>query len=158
MERRLEQSDTHWVGSLRMAAPDRSSLQSNRYSLLPCDLRALNSSDALEKIQNVLDPNKDTMILAECVLAYLSPKESATLLRNLSNILQKPFAICYEMCVAGETTSAEAEPDKLGAVMLTNLQVRICTMIAFNLLVMTELVSHHRHATSSCRALELIQL
>lgn len=70
----------------------------------------------------------DTLILAECVLAYLSPESSSVLLQHLSTLLNRPFAICYEMCVAGDDPlEAAAQPSKFGTVMLNNLQVRFFT-------------------------------
>lgn len=76
-------------------------------------------------MKSVLDPSLDTLILAECVLAYLSPESSSKLLQHLSTLLDRPFAICYEMCVAGDDASeTAAQPSKFGTVMLSNLQVR----------------------------------
>lgn len=111
-------------------ASDRASLQSDTYSLLPCDLRNLAStSTIMAKLERVLDPNVDTLILAECVLAYLSQESSIAMLEQLSSILNRPFALCYEMCVAGddhvETPSDPTPPSKFGAVMLNNLQVSL---------------------------------
>lgn len=81
------------------------------------------------RIQAALDPNLDTLILAECVLAYLTPDSSNRLLQHLSNFFTRPFAICYEMCVAGDDVDLlEAEPDKFGAVMMANLQARNLTL------------------------------
>lgn len=84
-------------------------------------------------LQNVLDPNVDTLILAECVLAYLSPESSIAMLEQLSSILNRPFAVCYEMCVAGddqvETSSIPAPPSKFGRVMLSNLQVSYSVLL-----------------------------
>jgi hypothetical protein len=114
-----------------LSAPDRLSLQSENYSILPCDLRTLPSDSRLtETLLGALDPDVDTLILAECVLAYLSPDSSNALLRHLSSLLHRPFAICYEMCVAGdEQIDADAAPpSKFGTVMLSNLQARSLSM------------------------------
>lgn len=107
-----------------LAAPDRASLHSACYSLLACDLRTLETSESVtQSLQGMLDPTLDTLILAECVLAYLHPTSSTSLLQHLAATLDNPYAICYEMCVAGDASGDAAEPSKFGAVMLNNLQV-----------------------------------
>ncbi|MCO5570010.1 hypothetical protein L7F22_023725 [Adiantum nelumboides] len=104
-------------------SPNRASLQSASYSLLACDLRTLETSESVtQSLQGVLDPTLDTLILAECVLAYLHPASSTSLLQHLAETLERPYAICYEMCVAGDASGDAAEPSKFGAVMLNNLQ------------------------------------
>lgn len=104
-------------------------MQSSAYSLLACDLRTLASSDALtDALKKVLDPTLDTLILAECVLTYLSPKDSTSLLQHLGTLLDRPYAICYEMCISGDTPAEVAEPSKFGTVMLNNLQVSLVAM------------------------------
>ncbi|UZJ52458.1 hypothetical protein CBS101457_001778 [Exobasidium rhododendri] len=109
--------------------PDRSSIQSKTYSLLACDLRLLDATSSVdEKLKAVLNPDLDTLILAECVLAYLSPASSSALLRYLATLVYRPCAVCYEMCVAGDVESETAEPSKFGTVMLNNLQARSLSM------------------------------
>jgi hypothetical protein len=83
----------------------------------------------MANLQSVLDPNVDTLILAECVLAYLSPESSNAMLERIASILNRTFAVCYEMCVAGDdhvgVLSDPTPPSKFGTVMLNNLQVSI---------------------------------
>lgn len=110
-------------------SPDRTSLQTGRYSLISCDLRTLtDDQEVRKKLERYLDPNIDTLIIAECVLAYLSPDASNALLAYFGSLLSKPCAICYEMCVAGDVSDAEADPSRFGYVMLSNLEGRNLSM------------------------------
>lgn len=118
------------IGNDLWMSEDQSSFQTDRYSLIACDLRTLSDDqNATSILKKHLDPNKETLIIAECVLAYLSPQESNSLLSFLGNILTRPSALCYEMCVAGgDATSPDAPPSRFGSVMLSNLQSRSLDM------------------------------
>jgi hypothetical protein len=48
------------------------------------------------------------------------------LLEYFASLVKRPYAICYEMCVAGDTKEEVAQESKFGNVMLNNLQVRRC--------------------------------
>lgn len=74
-----------------------------------------------------LDGNVDTLIIAECVLAYLSPEASKRLLEALGRLLNRASAVCYEMCVAGDQRGSndDGSPSRFGTVMLHNLQVSV---------------------------------
>lgn len=104
---------------------------SPQYSLIACDLRNLVSDKkSRDLIESTIDPSLDTLILAECVLTYMSPQDSNALLEYLGALLKRPFAICYEMCVAGDAaTSASAPPSRFGNVMLANLEVGLNSLI-----------------------------
>lgn len=85
-------------------------------------------AETMKRLESVLDPTVDTLILAECVLAYMAPEESNALLAYLGRFLQRPFAVCYEMCVAGSddtglASALQAPPSRFGNVMLANLEV-----------------------------------
>lgn len=94
------------------------------YSLLSQDLRSLASIEsALDAI--IPDTEAPTLILAECVLAYLDPRNSRALLDLLRRKLKRPAAICYEMCIAGPSSTLDGvpAPSRFGNVMLSNLEV-----------------------------------
>ncbi|GAW04346.1 leucine carboxyl methyltransferase [Lentinula edodes] len=96
------------------------------YHLLPADLRsdpsiALGSlTAATENAARLLDPSLPTLLIFECVLAYMSPQESDTLLKWFHTYFSSREdgilgAIVYEMFGLG---------DSFGRVMLSNLKTR----------------------------------
>lgn len=118
------------IGQHPWISEDQTCLQTERYSLIACDLRTLpDDQKAISLLEKQLDTNKETLIIAECVLAYLSPQESNALLSFLGKLLKRPSALCYEMCVAGDDTAIrDAPPSRFGSVMLSNLQSRSLDM------------------------------
>lgn len=100
---------------------------SERYHLLPADLR-LPPSEILEPMLSssldlaqgsILDPSLPTLLLFECVLAYITPSASSHLLNWFLKFVQKSpngvlGCIVYEMFGLG---------DSFGRVMVSNLKV-----------------------------------
>ena len=77
------------------ACADQGKIHTDSYSLLPVDLRDL---DALQSSLESAGfrPHVPTYILAECVLVYMEPHESAALLKHLGQQLPSAVCIVYE--------------------------------------------------------------
>lgn len=74
---------------------DNASLVTSSYSLLPADLRkGDNVCGALQKAG--INPALPTFVLAECVLVYMEPAESAALVRCLGGLLSTAVFVLYE--------------------------------------------------------------
>lgn len=118
------------IGQNTWISEDQTCLQTDCYSLIACDLRTLpEDHQAISILKKGLDANKETLIIAECVLAYLLPQESNSLLSFLGKLVNRPSALCYEMCVAGDDPIIlKAPPSRFGSVMLSNLQSRSLDM------------------------------
>lgn len=109
------------------AAQGGTALHSPRYHLLPADLR-LPPPEILEPILSspidpaqdaILDPSLPTLLLFECVLAYMTPSASSRLLDWFVKFIQRSpngvlGCIVYEMFGLG---------DPFGRVMVNNLKV-----------------------------------
>jgi [phosphatase 2A protein]-leucine-carboxy methyltransferase len=103
-------------------------LHSQKYHLLPADLR-LPPSEILEPLLSspidpvqgsILDPSLPTLLLFECVLAYISPSASSQLLDWFIKFIQSsPTGVLG--CVVYEMFGLN---DAFGRVMVDNLRVR----------------------------------
>jgi len=65
------------------------------YSLLPVDLRDLGALQASLESAG-FQPTIPTYVLAECVLVYMEPHESAALLKHLGQQLPSAVCVVYE--------------------------------------------------------------
>ena len=94
------------------------SLLSPIYNLLPVDLRHPPSTSLEPHTAPLLDPTLPTLVLCECVLAYLLPSTSDGLItwfrEHCKNVLG---VVIYEMF---------GLDDPFGRVMKSNLKVRTC--------------------------------
>ena len=102
-------------------------LHSQKYHLLPADLR-LPPSEILEPmlfspidpaLDSILDPSLPTLLLFECVLAYISPSASSQLLDWFIKFIKKSPAGVLG-CVVYEMFGLN---DSFGRVMVDNLKV-----------------------------------
>ncbi len=89
-------------------------LDGERYHLVPLDLRDAGAADpkgptraesstertatTLSKVRALLDPTRPTLVLAECVLCYMRPEESAAVLRWFGDEFERVVGAVYEMC------------------------------------------------------------
>ena len=88
-------------------------IQSPHYCLLPGDLRNVRSIEQLLS-QAGLRWDLPTLVLAECVLVYMEPQDSAHLLRSLGSWLPTAACLVYEQI---------RPDDAFGRQMLMNLEV-----------------------------------
>ena len=101
-------------------------MSSSRYHIRPIDLR---TESALDPILELLDPTVPTLLIAECVLAYMDRRSSDALLRWLSDRFDVAAAVVYEMF---------GLDDSFGRVMRDNLKV--CTLVLRFVSVRTQLI------------------
>ena len=111
------------LAMLSSVAQGGTTLHSQRYHLLPADLR-LPPSEVLEPMlfspsDSILDPSLPTLLLFECVLAYISPSASSQLLDWFIKFIKKsPSGVLG--CVVYEMFGLN---DSFGRVMVDNLRV-----------------------------------
>ena len=107
--------------------------------MLPFDLRAFGSeaaSDQLETIFGRLDPRLPTLLLFECVLAYIDQAEANQMIQWLGTRFERIAAFGYDMCIGGSEASGATQAQRMtvedeasfgasrfGRVMLQNLEV-----------------------------------
>ncbi|XP_009466257.1 PREDICTED: leucine carboxyl methyltransferase 1 [Nipponia nippon] len=97
---------------------DSHSLDSSRYSIVGADLRF--SSDLEEKLKkHNLDIHLPTLLVAECVLVYMTPQQSANLLKWAASTFPVAMFINYEQVNM---------MDRFGQIMIENLQRRQCNL------------------------------
>nr|XP_048722569.1 leucine carboxyl methyltransferase 1 isoform X3 [Caretta caretta] len=97
---------------------DAHSLDSSRYAILAADLR--DSSELDEKLKKFnMDTQLPTLLIAECVLVYMTPQQSASLLKWAANTFQAAMCINYEQVNMA---------DRFGQIMIENLQRRQCSL------------------------------
>uniref|UniRef100_A0A8B9SI00 Leucine carboxyl methyltransferase 1 n=4 Tax=Anatinae TaxID=2068716 RepID=A0A8B9SI00_ANAPL len=97
---------------------DSHSLDSSRYSIVGADLRF--SSDLEEKLKkHNLDVHLPTLLIAECVLVYMTPQQSANLLKWAASTFPVAMFINYEQVNM---------TDRFGQIMIENLQRRQCNL------------------------------
>ena len=125
-------------------AKGRPVLHSSRYTLLSADVRALHpdapspgriDAEALfGEASTGLDPRLPTLVLFECVLAYIEPQRADWLIRVLGETFNDVHALSYDIALAGHTpvstTGQPIGPSKFGRVMLQNLEVSATLQIS----------------------------
>ncbi|XP_066496870.1 leucine carboxyl methyltransferase 1 [Tiliqua scincoides] len=98
---------------------DAHSLDSSRYAIIGADLRDLPKLEEHLKKCN-MDPHLPTVLVAECVLIYLTQEHSAGLLKWAAGIFPSAMFINYEQVNMA---------DRFGQIMIENLQSRQCNLI-----------------------------
>ncbi|XP_030067415.1 leucine carboxyl methyltransferase 1 isoform X2 [Microcaecilia unicolor] len=94
------------------------SLDSCRYCIVGADLR--NLPDLEEKLKKFnLETQLPTVLVAECVLVYMSPEQSASLIKWAACAFHTAMIINYEQVNMG---------DRFGQIMVENLQRRHCNL------------------------------
>ncbi|WFD41889.1 [phosphatase 2A protein]-leucine-carboxy methyltransferase [Malassezia psittaci] len=98
-----------------------------KYALLAEDLLTYGQDEDtnnLARLLNLLDPSKPTLLIWECVLAYLDPITANRILTNFSRKIPNLAIICYDMCISGDQAEPGDQPDRFGQMMLHNLSAR----------------------------------
>lgn len=88
------------------------------YHLISADLRNSNDLDSKLKVCNI-NFNQPTLVIAECVLVYMSLEHSSNLLKYLANNFQQIGFLNYEQCNL---------TDKFGDIMMANMEARECKL------------------------------
>uniref|UniRef100_A0A8D0H427 Leucine carboxyl methyltransferase 1 n=1 Tax=Sphenodon punctatus TaxID=8508 RepID=A0A8D0H427_SPHPU len=97
---------------------DAHGLDSSRYSIIGADLR--NPQELEEKLKTFsMNPLLPTLLVAECVLVYMTPQQSTRLLKWAANTFQAAMFINYEQVNMA---------DRFGQIMIENLQRRQCNL------------------------------
>lgn len=100
------------------AAAEEGRVVSDRYCLLPADLRSLPALEAALAAA-AFDCSAPTFVLSECVLVYMEPGESSALVRWLASHLPTAALAVYEQIRPG---------DAFGRQMMLNLASRGCPL------------------------------
>lgn len=97
-------------------------LHSQQYHLISFDLRQVDKSPLSRKLFQdcLLDPNKPTLCIAECVLVYMPVHDSASLIQWLSEAFKNLTVVNYEQCNIS---------DRFGDIMLSNMNARHCDLM-----------------------------
>ncbi|KAK9815129.1 hypothetical protein WJX73_008299 [Symbiochloris irregularis] len=112
-------------------------LHTARYSLLPGDLRDVQQVQAA-LLEAGLQPGQPTLVLAECVLVYMQPAESAALVRQLGSLLTTAACLVYEQI---------RPDDAFGKQMLLNLERRGCPLLGLH--ATPSLQAHEQRLTAN---------
>uniref|UniRef100_A0A8C2SBY5 Leucine carboxyl methyltransferase 1 n=2 Tax=Capra hircus TaxID=9925 RepID=A0A8C2SBY5_CAPHI len=107
--------DLHSEDTLQM---DGHMLDSTRYAIIGADLRDI--ADLEEKLKKCnMSTQLPTLLIAECVLVYMTPEQSANLLKWAANSFEAAMFINYEQVNMG---------DRFGQIMIENLRRRQCDL------------------------------
>lgn len=109
--------------SLPISSAPSSEIHSNNYHLISADLR--NIKEVEKKLINdcQIDYTLPTLILAECVLVYMTTENSNNLLKYFTSSFSKCCLINYEQVNLN---------DKFGEIMLSNMQMRECKLLGID--------------------------
>ncbi|OVA04121.1 Leucine carboxyl methyltransferase [Macleaya cordata] len=103
-------------------SPDKGEVLSDHYKLLPVDLRDIRKLDDLIAFAK-LDPSLPTFIIAECVLIYLDPDSSRSIVGWASKTFATSIFFLYE----------QIHPDDaFGQQMIRNLESRGCALLGLD--------------------------
>ncbi|KOS14720.1 leucine carboxyl methyltransferase [Malassezia pachydermatis] len=102
-------------------------LEADKYWLVGADLSTLRTSETWDRLRSRLDPSYPTLIVCECVLAYLDAEQANTLLQGWLEQLSHVAILSYDICLGGDAPDTQ-EPTRFGHVMLQNLAVRRLTL------------------------------
>ncbi|XP_019244372.1 PREDICTED: tRNA wybutosine-synthesizing protein 4 isoform X1 [Nicotiana attenuata] len=107
------------VGETASISSEKGEVHSDHYKLLPVDLRNIdNLNDVIARAN--LDPSLPTFIIAECVLIYLDPDSSRTIVGWASRTFSTAIFFLYE----------QIHPDDaFGQQMIRNLESRGCGLL-----------------------------
>ena len=87
---------------------------------MSCDLRSQADLERKLSTQCGLDLNLPTLVIAECVLVYMTSEHSNQLLSFLSRTFHSCAFVSYEQVNLS---------DKFGSIMLSNMEMRSCKLL-----------------------------
>ncbi|XP_040491131.1 leucine carboxyl methyltransferase 1 isoform X2 [Ursus maritimus] len=93
-------------------------LDSKRYAIIGADLRDIPELEEKLKKCN-MNPQLPTLLITECVLVYMSPEQSANLLKWAASSFETAMFINYEQVNMD---------DRFGQIMIENLRRRQCDL------------------------------
>lgn len=97
---------------------DGHTLDSTRYAIIGADLRDIPELEEKLKKCN-MNTQLPTLLVAECVLVYMTPEQSANLLKWAANSFETAMFINYEQVNMD---------DRFGQIMIENLRRRQCDL------------------------------
>ncbi|XP_047389845.1 leucine carboxyl methyltransferase 1 isoform X1 [Sciurus carolinensis] len=101
-----------------MLQMDGHTLDSKRYAIIGADLRDL--SELEEKLKKCnMNTQLPTLLITECVLVYMTPEQSTSLLKWAANTFETAMLINYEQVNMD---------DRFGQIMIENLRRRQCDL------------------------------
>lgn len=100
-------------------------LVSSTYVLLGIDVSTLHQG-TWERVATYLDPALPTLLLCECVLAYMDIDVANAALHACLATLPRASILSYDMCISSD--APHAAPTRFGQVMLQNLAARQLTL------------------------------
>ncbi|KAJ3691041.1 hypothetical protein LUZ61_020205 [Rhynchospora tenuis] len=101
---------------------EKGEVSSSNYKLLPIDIRDVRKLDDMINITQ-LDPSLPTFIIAECVLIYLDPTSTRSIVGWAASIFSTAIFFLYE----------QINPDDaFGEQMIKNLESRGCALLGIN--------------------------
>ncbi|KAH9627485.1 hypothetical protein KSS87_006176 [Heliosperma pusillum] len=110
------------VGVAASISTDTGEVHGDHYKLLPVDLRDIQNLNETIALAN-LDPSLPTFIIAECVLIYLDPESSRSIVGWASNTFSTAVFFLYE----------QIHPDDaFGEQMIRNLESRGCGLLGIH--------------------------
>ncbi|KAK8791127.1 hypothetical protein WA158_005758 [Blastocystis sp. Blastoise] len=96
------------------------SIQTDHYSLFPCDLTNIHEFEECLK-KSTIDSQKPVLILSECVLIYIDPDYSDPLIQFISDQFSQACFLTYEQIMPS---------DAFGRTMVKNLNERGCPLLS----------------------------
>ncbi|KAK8559545.1 hypothetical protein V6N13_016288 [Hibiscus sabdariffa] len=107
------------IGATTSILRENGEVLSDHYRLLPVDLRDIPNLDDVILLAN-MDPSVQTFIIAECVLIYLDPDSSRSIVGWAEKTFSTAIFFLYE----------QIHPDDaFGQQMITNLESRGCALL-----------------------------
>ncbi|XP_057981681.1 leucine carboxyl methyltransferase 1 homolog isoform X2 [Malania oleifera] len=107
------------VGATAFILRDKGEVHGDHYKLLPVDLRDISKLHDVIALAN-LDPNLPTFIIAECVLIYMDPDSSRSIVGWAAETFSTAIFFLYE----------QIHPDDaFGQQMIRNLESRGCALL-----------------------------
>ncbi|KAL4079168.1 S-adenosyl-L-methionine-dependent methyltransferase [Scleroderma citrinum] len=136
-------------------------LHSPKYHLLPCDLRKSPTEVLPPLLVNILSPTYPTLLLFECVLVYMSPEASSTLIQWFVDYFRSDSHTSEVRILGALVYEMFSLQDSFGQVMVSNLRSRNVSLpgaIPYGTLQsLPERFSRHNFTTSKALTLREIR-